>query len=318
MATSLAGYKIGKTAQLTGISTERLRIWERRYEVVTPIRSEAGVRLYAIDDISRLKIIKKLIDSGDSISNIASLTLDELESRINDGSQDNIVALTENPIKVAVIGGSFLTKFSPESVSDEDIEIIGSYDDTNAMVKSSEMPKVDILIYGKSALQEENIQEIIDLMDDLNASHALIIYRFASQDTLNRLPKSKFRALRAPIDTNTIKDHCRSLYVRNNAAISLYNNNLSSDTSIVPSRRYDDLTLAKIADISPVVKCECPHHLAELVFSLTAFEKYTSECESLNLEDAELHAYLGNATAKARHIIETALDKVIEIENIQI
>jgi hypothetical protein len=34
MTTPAAGYKIGKASQLTGISTDKLRIWERRYAVV--------------------------------------------------------------------------------------------------------------------------------------------------------------------------------------------------------------------------------------------------------------------------------------------
>ena len=61
MTNTATGYKIGKAAQLTGISTDKLRIWERRYEAVTPVRSGAGGRLYGSVDISRLKIIKMLL-----------------------------------------------------------------------------------------------------------------------------------------------------------------------------------------------------------------------------------------------------------------
>ena len=318
MTTPAAGYKIGKASQLTGISTDKLRIWERRYAVVTPIRTDTGGRLYANGDISRLKIIKTLIDSGDSISNVATLSLEELQSRVAEETQISQNDLPDGPIQIAIIGGSLSAKFSSDNDKNEDIELAASYDHPNSLGNETNIPKVDILIFENSALQEENVQQVLDLMDRFNASHVLVIYRFASQETLNRLPKSKCSILRAPVDINSVKYHCRSLFNKNNALMSLYNSDLESDFSIVPARRYDDEALVKIAEISPVVKCECPHHLAELIFALTSFEKYSSECESLNLEDAELHEYLNGAAAKARHIIENAMEKVIEVENIKI
>ena len=321
MTNTSTGYKIGKAAQLTGISTDKLRIWERRYEAVTPVRSDAGGRLYGSVDISRLKIIKRLIDNGDSISNVATLSLEELQTRVAEETQESQNDLTishDGPIRIAIIGGTLSSKFLSTSNINDDIDIVASYEHIASIVNETETPSVDILVFDKSPLQEEHIQQILDLMNRFNASHTLVVYRFATQDTLNRLPKSKCSSLRAPVDVSTIKDHCRSLFARNNAAMSLFKSKLDSEISVVPARRYNDEALVKIAEISPVIKCECPHHLAELVFSLTAFEKYSSECESQNMEDAELHAYLSHATAKARHIIENALDKVIEIENIQI
>ena len=76
MTTPATGYKIGKASQLTGISTDKLRIWERRYAVVTPIRTDTGGRLYGNGDISRLKIIKTLIKTM-IISHIISLSCDD-------------------------------------------------------------------------------------------------------------------------------------------------------------------------------------------------------------------------------------------------
>jgi hypothetical protein len=85
-----------------------------------------------------------------------------------------------------------------------------------------------------------------------------------------------------------------------------------------PPRRYSDETLARLAGLSTTIKCECPRHLAELVTSLSAFEQYSSECESRSVKDAELHAYLNSTAAHARHMFENALSLVIEAENIDI
>ena len=69
------GYKIGAVARLTGISPDTLRIWERRYDVVTPERTSTGDRLYSSEDITRLQLIKRLVDSGNGIGSVASLPL---------------------------------------------------------------------------------------------------------------------------------------------------------------------------------------------------------------------------------------------------
>ena len=72
-------YRIGLTTQITGIRPETLRAWERRYEVVKPIRTDAGDRLYTQADIDRLLLIKKLVDNGDAISAVANLNIENLE-----------------------------------------------------------------------------------------------------------------------------------------------------------------------------------------------------------------------------------------------
>ena len=47
-------YTIKHAAQLTGIPADTLRMWERRYGVVTPIRNQGGYRLYDDAAIARL------------------------------------------------------------------------------------------------------------------------------------------------------------------------------------------------------------------------------------------------------------------------
>ncbi|PTT81921.1 hypothetical protein DBR42_17435, partial [Pelomonas sp. HMWF004] len=46
----------------TGISKETLRVWERRYGFPAPWRDAAGERLYAPEQVQRLRLIKRLLD----------------------------------------------------------------------------------------------------------------------------------------------------------------------------------------------------------------------------------------------------------------
>lgn len=87
---------------------------------------------------------------------------------------------------------------------------------------------------------------------------------------------------------------------------------------VIPATQFDDETLARLAEVSTTVKCECPLHLTELISSLSAFEKYSNECESSNARDAALRRYLNETASRARYMIETALNKVIELDNIKV
>lgn len=55
---------IGAVERETGISKEVLRKWESRYGFPTPERSEQGERVYAPEQVARLRLIKRLMDAG--------------------------------------------------------------------------------------------------------------------------------------------------------------------------------------------------------------------------------------------------------------
>lgn len=71
-------YRIGTVARLAGLSTHALRVWERRYGVPSPARSGGGARLYSESEVERLRLLKRAVDRGHSISQLVPLGLDEL------------------------------------------------------------------------------------------------------------------------------------------------------------------------------------------------------------------------------------------------
>ena len=60
-------WRIKTVAERTGVRSDTLRAWERRYSLVTPVRSEKGYRLYSDEDIAAVAKVKELVDSGLSI-----------------------------------------------------------------------------------------------------------------------------------------------------------------------------------------------------------------------------------------------------------
>ena len=72
-------YPLRTASRLTGVSPALLRAWEKRYEVVTPVRTPGGTRRYSADDLSRLKLVKAAVDAGHRIGRVAQLDTAELE-----------------------------------------------------------------------------------------------------------------------------------------------------------------------------------------------------------------------------------------------
>ena len=66
----------------TGVSAAALRAWERRYGAVSPNRTEGGQRLYSDEDIERLVLLRRAVAGGRNISQVAGLSLEELESLV--------------------------------------------------------------------------------------------------------------------------------------------------------------------------------------------------------------------------------------------
>src|SRR5271166_5312561 len=71
-------YPIRAAANLTGLSIDTLRAWERRYQAVTPIRGERG-RVYGEGHIRRLILLRDAVARGHAIGQVAGLGDSALE-----------------------------------------------------------------------------------------------------------------------------------------------------------------------------------------------------------------------------------------------
>ncbi|RJX34605.1 MAG: MerR family transcriptional regulator [Desulfurivibrio sp.] len=66
-------YKIGTLAKKTGYSPNLLRVWEKRYGFLAPLRGAGGQRLYPEEDLRLLLVIRSELAKGRSIGELAQL-----------------------------------------------------------------------------------------------------------------------------------------------------------------------------------------------------------------------------------------------------
>ena len=72
-----AQLRIGELARRTGVATELLRAWERRYGLLAPVRTASGYRLYSADDVLRVGRMRQLLAAGLSAAEAAGQALAE-------------------------------------------------------------------------------------------------------------------------------------------------------------------------------------------------------------------------------------------------
>jgi len=91
-------YLISTVSKRSGVKSDLVRAWERRYQAVTPTRTEGGHRVYSDLDIARLKLLNEATGQGHSISQIAQLPLDALKKLV--ANDDTVQTIPDNQSKV--------------------------------------------------------------------------------------------------------------------------------------------------------------------------------------------------------------------------
>lgn len=71
-------FSIAAVERDTGLPKDTLRVWEKRYHFPQPGRDTFGERIYSIDQVEKLRVIKRLIDGGHRPGKIIGLSIDEL------------------------------------------------------------------------------------------------------------------------------------------------------------------------------------------------------------------------------------------------
>jgi len=75
-------YSIKDIEEITGIKAHTLRIWEKRYEIITPHRTDTNIRFYSEDQLKKLLNISFLNKNGYKISKISSLADEQIQKKV--------------------------------------------------------------------------------------------------------------------------------------------------------------------------------------------------------------------------------------------
>lgn len=86
----MSSYSIKDLESLSGIKAHTLRIWEQRYNIISPKRTDSNIREYDDSDLKLVLNISLLREHGYKISGIAKMSLEELNKQVMSIANVNI------------------------------------------------------------------------------------------------------------------------------------------------------------------------------------------------------------------------------------
>lgn len=84
-------FSIKDLENLSGIKAHTIRIWEKRYNVLEPMRTETNIRLYDLSNLQKLLNITLLHNHGYKISKISKLSNERIPELVNEIISDKSV-----------------------------------------------------------------------------------------------------------------------------------------------------------------------------------------------------------------------------------
>lgn len=97
-------FSIKNLENLSGIKAHTLRIWEKRYNLLEPERTDTNIRRYSLESLKKLLNVTLLYNHGFKISKIACLESDEIPELVRSiALKSNSEQVSINAFKLAMI-----------------------------------------------------------------------------------------------------------------------------------------------------------------------------------------------------------------------
>jgi DNA-binding transcriptional MerR regulator len=313
-------YRSGDAARLANMPVTTLRIWERRYGVVAPPKSESGQRRYSEDDVRRLSLLKALVQRGHPIGTIAKLDRTQLEQLALGRRDREFVQIASGPaplavgITLAVIGDALVQRIETENFDPAEAGVanMACFASLEEACLHPATERADVLMVSVTSLHEDVASQVLSLGEAYQARAIAVAYGFGTGRAIQMLRLSGARLYREPDSRIELRQVLEEL-----ARTARGWGDAARDSLwLRAARRFDDQTLAAMAARSSTIACECPRHLAELIMKLSAFEKYSDECGSRSVADMLLHRNLGDVANRALAMFESALSQIAHEEGL--
>jgi DNA-binding transcriptional MerR regulator len=99
-----SSFSIKNLENITGIKAHTLRIWEKRYSLLQPERTDTNIRRYSLESLKKLLNITLLYNQGFKISKIAQLDVNEIPILVRDiALKSSSEQVSINALKLAMV-----------------------------------------------------------------------------------------------------------------------------------------------------------------------------------------------------------------------
>jgi hypothetical protein len=229
-------------------------------------------------------------------------------------------------IRVAILDEQIPAQLRERPQDAEGLEVVWAGTSVDDLMRSTARVSPQVIVADLDRLGSDPAATAEQLLASSAAELFITVYRFAPRSAVEYLAGAKRRVVRAPVSIPMLKTQMMSTIVRGMLAEA----SPARATAAPPPRRpfepdpaaeaprFTDAQLGTLRERSSRLACECPNHVAELVSSLVAFERYSRSCANRDDDDAAMHRALARATGEARRVMEAVLVDLLRFEKIDV
>ncbi|NIU10060.1 MAG: MerR family transcriptional regulator, partial [Phycisphaerae bacterium] len=103
-------HPIQVVSRRTGLTSDVIRAWERRYNAIKPIRAPNSRRLYSDNDVEKLILLRHATLAGRRIGDVATLSIKQLRKLV-DADESAVSRLSIHAIQQRPNTGSVMEYF---------------------------------------------------------------------------------------------------------------------------------------------------------------------------------------------------------------
>lgn len=304
-------YGIGTVARLTGLKPDTLRVWERRYGLGASHKSVTGRRQYTQSDLEHLQLIAALVAAGSRIGEIATTERKTLEMLVRNRGKAGRDALPERKPRAVFLGKQLCDWLDGHQgcIAGVDARLARVALTEFVLDDQSPLEDVDTLVVECPNLASSNVSKLQAVADHFKATKVIVSYQFGNDRWLDELESRGHATTSFPPDPAYLAYEISRGIAERHASVG--EGNLGDLMSARP-RQFSDNELLAARQLKSALDCECPRHISDLITALANFEAYSSACSVENWHDAAVHSCIYAYTGQARHLMEKALQAVLE------
>ena len=302
-------YRSGVAARLSGLHPETLRVWERRYAVVEPQRSDGGQRLYSVSDVTRLIHIKQLVDLGHAIGVVAKQSPTTLASmhaaalgrdlfggraardvRAKTGGRAtaDLAMQEQGPVRTALVGAMLVADNLQQLIDDARLCLVAHCPDTSTASSALSQIKAELLITEMSSLDSSAEAMVSKLVHACSAKRAIVYYRHASTAVIRRLRRAGHTVTRSPSAVVAIESQAM-------ASLSAADSSVQAASSGVDIAQTDGL------------QPDDSLRFSRLLLEVLVFEREDSASATWSVEQKQCRAELRRLLMQTRQLLRRSL-----------
>lgn len=332
-------FRSAAVARMTLMPVATLRVWEQRYQAVRPATMESGHRLYDLEDVQRVLLLRQLTQHGHAISLLAPLNSGQLQALARQCAGIAQEPPLENKtrgeaLRLVVVGENLAERLRRPVITQHaaaTIDVVAEFAtladaiQAQCVASRSRQSQVDALLWQSPGLQPNATAELEEARAAWAASRVAVLYRYAGAAARKALSETGVILVREQTDDNGLGIALASLASRLSSRpdparpasrkAATERSALTLAVSAAP-RRFSDAVLTAMASHPSTSACECPRHVAELLMQIASFESYSVDCANQNPEDSEIHEYLHQVSGVARQLFESAIEVVARHEGL--